>query len=163
MKLVVCLFLMLITAKECDEKKAQTANSNQTEVNAEMIEKRIQDIDMVKYLAVSRGFHLEITLVGDRLEVATSRDVKSSKSYELTLEDKRELMHIMSEINVSTLPELEAPSKAHQYDGAAIATLEMTKGEDSYKTMAFDHGKPPKAIQALVDKMISIKDRMAKQ
>lgn len=163
MKLVVCLFLMLISAKECDKKKAQMANENQAEVTTEMNEKRMQDASMVKYLAVSRGFHMEITLEGDYMVVANSRDTKLAKRYEVSAEDKRELIHILNQIDETTLPELEAPSTAHQYDGAAIATLEITKGDDSYKTVAFDHGKPPKAIQSLVEKMLSIKGHMEKQ
>lgn len=161
MKLVVCLVLMLISAKECDKKKAQMANDSQT--NTAMLERRMQEDAKVKYQAVSRGYFLEVTLEGNSIVVANNRDAKSVKRYDVSAEDARELLHLMSEIDKTTLPQLEAPSKAHQYDGAAIATLEITNGEEAYKTSVFDHGNPPKAIQALVKKMLSIKDLMEKQ
>lgn len=163
MKLVVCLFLMLISAKECDKKKAQMANEDQTETNTDMTERRMQDSTMVKYRAVSRGYFLEVTLEGNRIVIAKDRDLKLAKSYEVSADDKVTLMKLLSDIDATILPELEAPSKAHQYDGAAIATLEVTKGEDVYKTNVFDHGKPPKAIRALVEKMLLMKDIIDKQ
>ena len=117
----------------------------------------------VTYQAVSRGFSLTIMLEGDSISFSNDRDLKSLKTHAIPKEEKDTLLELINAMDESTLPGLEAPSKAHQYDGAAIATLEVANGEDSYRTVSFDHGNPPESIKAIVEKMLSIKTIIEKQ
>jgi hypothetical protein len=52
---------------------------------------------------------------------------------------------------------LEAPTSLRNHDGAAIATLGVSKDKEETISNSFDHGHPPKAIEALVNKVLSIK------
>lgn len=164
MKLIICMFIVLISAKECDKNKAQLASQNNTEAIATgSSEKQMQNDSKITYLAVSRGYFLSVTLEGDSISFSNERDLKSPTAYKIPKEEKESLMNLISKLDAKTLPELEAPSKAHEYDGAAIATLEIADGEDSYKTVSFDHGNPPESIKAIVEKMLSIKTMIEKQ
>lgn len=158
------MFIVLISAKECDKNKAQLASQNNTETSiTEGSDMKMQNDSEITYLAVSRGSYLSVVLEGDTITILNQRDVKSATTHKIPKEEKDALLKLISEIDATSLPELEAPSTKHQFDGAEIATLEVTKGEDSYKTVAFDHGNPPESIKAIVEKMLSIKTMIEKQ
>jgi len=163
MKLVICVFLMLISAKECDKNKVQLANDTASETPTEMTERRLQDSTKLTYQAVTRGSFLQVWVQGDSISFTNDRDLKMVRSFQLPKEDKEALITLLSTVDEQTLPELEAPSKAHQYDGAQLAWLEISEGENSYKTSIFDHGNPPKSISALVEKLLSVKGNIEKK
>ena len=73
-----------------------------------------------EYKAVSRGFFLLINMSNDGqyLTVATHPDMKPARqSY--TDEDWNKLLNELNKVNLKGIPNLEAPSKNHQFDGAA--------------------------------------------
>jgi hypothetical protein len=162
MKLIVCVLFMFISAKECDKK--QLASENISEVTAtELAELKMQDSMKISYRAATRGFYLQIWIEGDSIKYTSDNTLKAISIHQILTEEKESLMQLIDELDEKTLPGLEAPSTRHQFDGAAIATLEIAKDEDSYRTVAFDHGKPPKSIKAIVEKMLSIKTMFEKQ
>jgi hypothetical protein len=162
MKLIVCVLFMFISAKECDKK--QLASENISEVTAtELAELKMQDSMKINYRATTRGFYLQIWIEGDSIKYTSDNTLKAISIHQIPTEEKESLMQLIDELDEKTLPGLEAPSTRHQFDGAAIATLEIAKDEDSYRTVAFDHGKPPKSIKAIVEKMLSIKTMFEKQ
>ena len=158
------MFVMLISAKECDKQKASATSDNISEVTTtDMSKREMQDQITLNYRAATRGFYLEIWIEGDSIKHTTDHSLKAMSTHKIPSEEKEALMSLLSDLNVNTLPELEAPSKRFQFDGAAITTFEVTKGEDSYKTVAFDHGNPPESIKAIVEKILSIKTMFEKQ
>jgi hypothetical protein len=162
MKLIVCVLFMFISAKECDKK--QLASENISEVmTTELAELKMQDRMKISYRAATRGFYLQIWIEGDSIKYTSDNTLKAISIHQILTEEKESLMQLIDELDEKTLPGLEAPSTRHQFDGAAIATLEIAKDEDSYRTVAFDHGKPPKSIKAIVEKMLSIKTMFEKQ
>ncbi len=162
MKLIVCVLFMFISAKECDKK--QLASENISEVTAtELAELKMQDSMKINYRATTRGFYLQIWIEGDSIKYTSDNTLKAISIHQIPTEEKVSLMQLIDELDEKTLPGLEAPSTRHQFDGAAIAILEIAKDEDSYRTVAFDHGKPPKSIKAIVEKMLSIKTMFEKQ
>nr|WP_321245464.1 hypothetical protein [uncultured Psychroserpens sp.] len=164
MKLILCVLFVLISAKECDKNKEQLANHNNSEViTTEQSELKMQDGMKINYLAVTRGSYLQIWIEGDSIKYTTDNSLKVITTHQIPTQEKESFMRLIGDCDEKTLPELEAPSKNHQFDGAAIATLEITNGEDTYKTVAFDHGKPPESIKAIVEKMLSIKTMLEKQ
>lgn len=161
---MICMFIMLISAKECDKNKTQLASENSSELTTkEVSERQMQNDSKITYNAISRGYFLTIVLEGDSISFSNERELKSGTTHKISQKEKDTLVTLINELDAKTLPELEAPSKNHQFDGAAIATLEVSNGEESYRTVAFDHGNPPESIKAIVEKMLSIKTMIEKQ
>jgi len=108
-----------------------------------------------EYTAFTRGTYKNVK-VNER--VISSQFSRSEKAATKTCgkSDWDELMTLCKGLRASSLTKLEAPSKAHQYDGAAHATLTITDGENSYTTPTFDDGNPPKEIVAIVNKILKI-------
>ncbi|TXE18289.1 hypothetical protein ES692_06465 [Psychroserpens burtonensis] len=164
MKLIICVLLMLISTKDCDKNKAQLTSENVSEATTtESSNWKMQKGMKINYRAVTRGSYLEIWIEGDSIKYTSDNTLKAISTHQIPKEEKEDLMKLIDELDEKTLPDLEAPSIRHQFDGAAIATLEITNGEDSYRTVAFDHGNAPKSIALLVEKMLSIKTMFEKQ
>lgn len=128
---------LLVAAQNTDNKMAQT------------------ETILLDYSEVSRGSYKNITVNNKMLSWVNDRNAKAKI---LKLDDKEwaQIQELVNAIDVSTIPELEAPSKAHQYDGAAIGSLSVTKNGEVYKTQAFDAGKPNTVLEDLIAKMIAL-------
>ena len=55
---------------------------------------------------------------------------------------------------------IKTPSKKHQVDRAALATLTIQYKGKVYQTKGFDHGNPPEAIAKLVKEILSISENI---
>src|SRR5690606_3316541 len=96
------------------------------------------------------------------ITISKDRDLIKTESFNYPESDWQELMTLLNEIDVKNLPNLEAPTKKHQYDGAAMTTLKVTMDEEEFETPIFDNGIPPKDIEAIVNKLLSIKSSVEK-
>ena len=159
MKLIICLMAMLITAKECDQRRTDLVSNNTTEVERTMI----QESTLITYQATTRGFFLKLWIQGNSISITQDRNIKEVSKYRLSDSDINTIYKMMEAIDESSLENLKPPTTTFQYDAAAIATLTIKKADQSYMTPAFDHGKPPKPIAEIVNKMLSIKSEMEKQ
>jgi len=72
-------------------------------------------------------------------------------------------MILLNAINIKSLPELEAPTNKRLFDGAAHTTVTLIQNKIEVTSSSFDEGHPPKDIEALVNKILSIKEMMLKQ
>ena len=119
-----------------------------------------QDSDYTfDYLAVSRGIFNHIVINNSTISVQKNRDSKPiTKACSKADWDK--LMSLLKTIDAENLSKLEAPSKAHQYDGAAIAHLKIVSDNVTYETESFDHGNPPKAIASFVKEILSLSENI---
>ena len=115
------------------------------------------------YRASTRGFFETIWIEGNVLKYTNDRDLKEISRHQLSNEQLSELIILYNDLDLKSIPSLEPPSKTHQYDAAAMATLEIIEGKNTYKTNGFDHGNSPKPIALFVDKVLSIKETMAKE
>ena len=159
MKLIVCLLFVLVSAKECDKK-----NDALKEASTEHSElKMAQEDTKVSYRASTRGYFEVIEINGDSISYTNDYNLKDFKTYAIPTEDKDAVNTLLSKLDLSELKTLEAPSKTHQYDAAPAAFLQVTKGDEIYMTPTFDHGKPPKMINDIVEKILSIKSMFEKQ
>lgn len=159
MKVIICLMVMLISAKECDQKKTEMASNVTNEVTNRMI----QDTTKITYEATTRGFFMKLWIQGDSMYVTQDRYLKEVNTYALSEDDKVAIYELLTTIDETTLADLKPPTTTFQYDAAAMATLEVSKSDQNYKTPTFDHGKPPKPIAEIVNKMLSIKSEVEKQ
>ncbi|MDG5490921.1 hypothetical protein [Psychroserpens sp. SPM9] len=164
MKLIICLFVMLISAKECDQKKAQMGTHEaSSELTLQASEMRLQDHEITSYRASTRGFYLQIWIEGDSIKYTNDYNLKAITTRLIPKEEKEAFIQLLSAIDETALSDYEAPSKTHHHDAAPAAFLEISKGGEIYRSKSFDHGKPPKAILDIVEKILYIKDIVEKQ
>ena len=112
---------------------------------------------MLEYTANSRGSHILVRITEKFINYKLNRNDELI-SIPNTEKNWNDLMLLMADLDVKTIPSLEAPSKAHQYDGAAHATFSVyvQKDEEGLQTPTFDAGNPHKAIAPIIDKMMSL-------
>ena len=144
---------------EIKDKQLLLKKDKQTLLMSQKTTKKQQNSTLT-YEANTRGFYEKIWVEGDQLHFTNDRYAKAVVTNTLSKEDKEALDLLMQNINVKALADLEAPSKAFQYDGAAIASLQIETNGETYKTTSFDHGNPPQTIKDLVNKLLSIKEAM---
>ncbi len=153
MKILFCL-MAIISFTECGEK---TSSEPSVEPTATQIPNSVnEEGNLFVYEATTRGFYEKIWVDKESISVTNDRDETEISRFPTPESDWNELMHILSEIDVSNLPNLEAPTAKREYDGAAIATLIIKQNREETTSNSFDHGHPPKAIEALVNKVLSM-------
>lgn len=117
--------------------------------------KMAQDSFSIEYTAITRGVYKKIILENKTISVQNSHSgdplVKPCKD-----EDWKTLLQAISELNLKNMSALEAPSKAHQYDGAQAVTFSITKEGNTYQVPTFDAGNPNKEIAPLIELVLNI-------
>lgn len=156
MKILFSLLALVMINKECAQHK--NTEATQTVVDSKDSIKINQDDMRISYEALSRGFYEKIWISKDSITVTNDRNHMKSMSHPTSQKDWNELIAIVNQVDIKSLPNLEAPTAMRQYDGAAFATLAITQGKEEIKTNSFDHGHPPKAIETLVNKVLSMND-----
>ncbi|WP_298155234.1 hypothetical protein [Flavobacterium sp.] len=143
MKLVVTIFLSVILAKSCN-----------TQQSDEMKKANIE------YQAVSRGYYLAINIQNDLLTIANKRDAPP-KEYKLSDSERDALSKLFLDLKLDALSKYEGPTQKRFYDGAPIANMRVVYEGKNYETQSFDHGYPPKEIEAFVNKIVSFSNPAA--
>lgn len=111
------------------------------------------------YSAMSRGRFLEITVNDSIISISKNRDSKPvSKTIDNEMWEK--LNSLLKSINLDSISTLKSPTEARFYDGASIGTLKISKNGAVYESSSFDHGTPPKEIEALVKEILSISENI---
>lgn len=149
MKLLFGLLFILLFSNECHQHASQISFTTQEEMS-------------FTYEASSRGFYEITEVTKDSILFSNDRNLKEVKVFPCNANDWNELIELSKEIDVKSISELEAPTKKHQVDAAAMATFSVKIDNETYETNVFDHGYPPKPISALVNKVLSMKENMAK-
>lgn len=117
----------------------------------------------ITYQAATRGFFEKIWINEHFINFSNDYNLTISEKVECPSKDWNELTDLIKKIDMSLLPNLEAPSKSSHHDAAAAATLEIGIQGKTYKTPIFDHGNPPKSIENIVNKVLSMKKMAEKQ
>lgn len=111
------------------------------------------------YSAMSRGRFLDININDSILSISKDRDAKPvSKS--ITKETWEKLSSLLENIHLDSISTLKSPTEARFYDGASIGTLKIFKNDTVYESSSFDHGTPPKEIEALVKEILSLSENV---
>ena len=160
MKILFILLALGILNKECDQK--QIANTPKNTINPEKSSTVNQEDITVSYEATTRGYYEKIWVTKDSLIVTNDRDNVKKISNVTPVSEWNELMELLKTVDINELPNLEAPTSMRHYDGAAIATLGITQNKLEIKSNSFDHGHPPKVIELLVNKVLSMKEMYEK-
>jgi hypothetical protein len=145
--------------KECDQKQNNTQETIASkEISSNQEEKSLQ----FTYKVMTRGFFEILWVSKNSISISKDRDLIKKSSYEFPESDWQELMALLNDIDIKSLPNLEAPTKKHQFDGAAMTTLKISVEGNEFETPIFDNGAPPKTIEAIVNKLLSIKTSVEK-
>ena len=114
------------------------------------------------YQISSRG-KFENTYVSEaEILVSTDRSLNVRRQYNCKKADWNELNELIEAVDLETIHNLNAPTDKRLSDGAAHATLAIQISDVEYMSPTFDHGFPPKEIEALVNKVLTIKENAVK-
>jgi len=149
MKLLYSYFILILFSSECTQQHPKSS-VQQTQPTA------------IVYEGSTRGFYEKIWVTKDSISFSNDRELKDVIAKRCPSKDWDTLVNLIGNISVKELPDLKAPTSMHQVDRAPMATLSVKVGNDIYQTNVFDHGEPPKPIVPLVDKLLSMKEMMAK-
>jgi hypothetical protein len=145
--------------KDCNQKQN---NSQETLASKEINSNQEGNSIKFTYRASTRGFFEILWITKDTITISKDRDLIKRTSFSYPESDWDELMALMNDLDLKNLENLDAPSKKFQYDGAAMATFKVNTNNEEFTTSGFDNGAPPKAIEAIVNKLLSIKSSVEK-
>lgn len=140
--------LVNILSKEKDNILAQHLESNQ---NESMI---------ITYSALSRGYFLKANIDQNDIILFKDRNLDKKIVKSCSKNQWNEMQTLVEKIDLKKLNELKVPTGKRLYDGAAHAQLEITKGGQTFSSISFDHGDPPKEIASLVTYILSLTENM---
>ena len=158
MKILFSLMVLFAVTKECSETKNVRSTENQ-DISAKSEQ---EDSKSITYIIQSRGLFEEIIVSEGTIKLSNRNNSINSIEKKIPEKDWQEIQKFIGELNLEKLPNLKAPTDKRLYDGAAIATLKLKKNGKELSTPAFDHGHPPEAIEALVNKILSLKETSSK-
>ena len=120
-------------------------------------------ITAVKYKVSTRSTFDFILILQNKIAISEDQSLQNMKNYSIDAAEWKELKSLIDAVDLESFLKLTPPSQNYQHDGAGHATLALQIGDIEYMTPTFDHGNPPKAIEALVNKVLSIKENTVKQ
>ncbi len=174
MKILFSLFTLLMVTESCNSTKEAVTNSKETETV--VASRPSKDMPMEKsdivngnyytavtYQALSRGSFIYISISKSNVSISEDKNLMEIDKYTCKAEDWEALNKLLAKVKLETFQELKAPTDKRLFDGAAHATLAIRQGDVQFKTPSFDHGYPPEAIEAIVNKVLSIKENAIKQ
>jgi hypothetical protein len=179
MKTIAILFLSLVMAKSCQDKKeaveakpteaTTAAETKPIAATEETITEKPQSVDngqkqensrIAEYEASSRGFFTKIKFSNNELTVSKDRNnAEKGTPIKITKEEVSELNALLQSISPESLPDLKWPTEKRFYDGAAHASLIITSNGKTYTSAGFDHGHPPAAIEKFVERLLKLTEK----
>ena len=150
---IILWHVFLFTSCNC----VKNSKSNVIASNIETIPQ--EQIISFEYVASARSSYQKILITKNKALITKKRGANFTGT-SLNIEGWNALTEFLKEINLEELSVLEAPSKDFQFDGAAITRLKVISNGKTYETPPFDHGNPPKEIEALVKEILSISENI---
>jgi len=144
--------------------KAFTAIKNEASrpSKSDIVKDNYKKITVI-YESSTRGSFEHIEISKTQIKFSKDRSLKNMEIYECNPEDWKALNELLSNSVVENLDLLKAPTDKRLYDGAAHATLSVIKGDVVMMSPTFDHGTPPKEIESIVNKILSMAEIATKQ
>lgn len=139
--------------------KLQLIDKNQNIVLELQNPKKQKGVSRIIYRANSRAFFKEIIVSENEVFIKNDRNDKNHTQLKTTKINWKACLRLLSQATIDELPKLKAPTSKRLYDGAAHANLIVEKDGKKITSITFDHGHPPKAIEALVEQLLSISEK----
>ncbi|WP_299115619.1 hypothetical protein [uncultured Winogradskyella sp.] len=175
MKFLFSLFTIVMLAESCNSNKEVVSDSKETEqvvaskpsreavnLKQEVVGDNYEKV-LITYQALSRGTFEYVQISKAQVIISEDRNLKEMSTYNCKSQDWVMLEELIEKIDIENLNKLSAPTNKRLHDGAAHANLAIIKGDVEMMTPTFDHGVPPKEIEALVNKVLSVKENAVKQ
>ncbi|CAM1342789.1 hypothetical protein [Tenacibaculum amylolyticum] len=105
------------------------------------------NVDEVTFNAITRGSSENIIVVDQTVFYKTHN---SSNTYTISKEQRNKLDKYISNINLSAIAALKAPTNKRLYDGALHATLSVKTNKNTYTSSQFDDDTPPTELKPIV-------------
>jgi len=159
MKLIV-MILSVFAFNSCGATKKASSFDNTiekevTEKNNKLEEERVQEGPIAIYDSHTRGYHFTFTVYETYATVVKEYQGKIKKIAVLE-DDITELKIIINNVSGKKVGTYEAPTKKRHYDGAPHTTISIFEKGEKYTSQTFDGGFPPKALEVLVNKVLSL-------
>lgn len=139
MKFLTIVLFVLLPLKGCEQKGSEGPTPTS-----------------ICYTALSRGSFWSITVDPDSLVVHKARD-GAAHSLPMKADQWKKILSLTDKIDLATIADLDPPSKKRAFDGAAMATLEITT-DKKFASPTFDHGNPPERLQELVIYLLTLSE-----
>lgn len=159
MNSLLSIFIALLTTASCSTQKATSNHSNRTV--KEETKTQVQEMPILEYEAMSRGFYQKITIEKNKAIVTSGRNTKPI-AFDISNDDMLALIELYKNVNKEGLKDLKDPTQKRFYDGAPIAHFKIIDGENTYQTVDFDGGFPPAEIKEIVEKVIEVTQKEVK-
>jgi hypothetical protein len=124
-------------------------------VNVKALDSIVQEAPIAIYDSHTRGSHFTFTVYGTYATVINEYNGKPVEVAVLT-KDIKELMLLIDAISEQEIATYEAPTKTRHFDAAPHTTISIFKKGEKYSSQVFDGGFPPKALEVLVNKVLSL-------
>lgn len=125
-----------------------------------------EPVEQIEYRSLSRGYREIIQISRDSIFVEKGNLYSSTMPEKVGRatgsEEWEELMDALSGLRPEELPELQAPSKAHTFDGARHSTITVTTGSETYQTPVFDNYRAHARLQQLMDTIRKMEEEQGK-
>jgi hypothetical protein len=141
--------------KEVIKKEKDLAMISMLTASNELKETQEKNNPLAVYDSHTRGYHYTLTVYDTYATVL--KEYKGTPR-KVTVEAKviDELKKIIENVSVDKIGTYEAPTKKRYYDGAPITTIAIFRKGEKFTSQAFDGGFPPKALEVLVNKVLSL-------
>lgn len=156
--LIIVSFFMLNSCGTCSKAAVNESTNKlamENKSSLEQTDRLTQDKAIVIYDSHTRGFHFTATVYNNYVTVVKTLNGKPEK----IVVEQSEIDAVKAEITKITLDDIakhEAPTKRRYFDGAPHTTITVFNKGEKYKSQTFDGGFPPKALEVLVNKVLSL-------
>ncbi len=110
---------------------------------------------ILEYYSHSRGFYYVLKVYTTYATIVKNPNDKPLK-IEVPENDIIELQSMVNAISTKDFLAFKAPTEKRFFDGAPHTVLSIYKNGKIYKSQTFDGGFPPKGIEVLVNKVLSL-------
>lgn len=141
MKLITLIFATLLLAKGCqnDMKKDSASISFEYEMS-------------------TRGRYHKIIAKQDSMICIHDRAMEKVTQKPMKTSEWNMLLTLLNKVDKDNIDKIKAPSTQHHSDAAMAANLRVIHKDKTYEVKNFDHGNPPKEVEAIVVKLLAISD-----
>ncbi|EDP72702.1 hypothetical protein FBALC1_16412 [Flavobacteriales bacterium ALC-1] len=172
MKFLFSLLAIIMLSESCNSTKETISDAREV-ISASKSEKDTtkekSDIDKdgykitVTYQISTRGFYEYTSVSESEILFSKDRGLQKIDNYSCKKKDWIVLYKLIEAVDLETFQKLKPPSNKRSTDAVPIGNLALQIGDVYYMAPEFDHGNPPKEIEALVNKVLSIKENTIKQ
>lgn len=158
MKLVILFFCLFCFFSSCKCKKSITENTAvSSQESTVLLQKDI--LPNIIYQETARGSHRKISISEGTIYVVSAQGAKPVY-WMLNKADNQNLLELFQKIDLDKINTLKSPTEKRFYDGAPIANLTFSTKKNTYISSDFDGGFPPKEINAFVNALIEIAEKL---